>query len=692
MVICNNSQKGEHVGYRCLLIDGPDFDLMLNHVLLQQYKNKLEIIGVLTKYLNIEKIAGYPAYTSKTLNKVNFDYAIVMDISNFNLSISDLQNYCGIDKDKIIGISAFREPDFDFDEYILLKTNPVTIVSDLCFGGIAYNFLGLPFTSPFINMYLSEEDTIKLAKNLKYYLNKPLKLVRYQNSTTGNKYPICSIGDVELGMNHYSSYEEAEAFWKRRVKRINYSNLIFVMHFEKPSEYYEEFLKLPVKKIVNVGFDPGKEKVPHYLYEIKADFLQYSGLEPINNGQGKYNCNASQSLSLVKALLGKPSHRRELSGVPTIDLDVQKGIKNLGSECLSLLQYYIVNGLDDSEEYDQILQDVLHSNPSICLSMGRLYRDGVGFNKDYQKAVYWYKLAVQHNVSRSLVEYMDLLWKEGSKESLHELITIAKMDQYASNGYIQGILAKAYREGKGVKQDLGMAAKYMEIALNLGVWYAPEQLCDILWKIGTPESLEKMINIASKEIYQDKKAIQGVLGKAYRDGKGVPQDYMLAAEHMRKAFNLGLWYAPEQLCDILWKIGTPESLSEMVKIANMPAYSNNGYIMGLMGKAYRDGKGVDRDLTKSVNYLRKAKSLGVWFASSELCTTLWLAGTPESIEEFWKLSADPSISSYPQIQLLIGEAYLAGIGTKKDLDKARYYFEKAASNGSKSAKTRLNQF
>src|SRR6185436_15299213 len=41
-----------------------------------------------------------------------------------------------------------------------------------------------------------------------------------------NNYPIALLGEIEIHFLHYKDANEASEKWKRRVKRINYNNLI----------------------------------------------------------------------------------------------------------------------------------------------------------------------------------------------------------------------------------------------------------------------------------------------------------------------------------------------------------------------------------------------------------------------------------------------------------------------------------
>lgn len=112
----------------------------------------------------------------------------------------------------------------------------------------------------------------------------------------------------------------------------------------------------------------------------------------------------------------------------------------------------------------------------------------------------------------------------------------------------------------------------------------------------------------------------GRLGRAYRDGKGVPQDLNIAAEWMRKAADKDARWVNE-LFDILWWINSPESLEEMIAVIRPLAESNDPGAMIRLGRAYCNGKGVERNFDKSIEWMRKASN-NTWWLGREFADNL----------------------------------------------------------------------
>jgi uncharacterized protein (DUF1919 family) len=63
-----------------------------------------------------------------------------------------------------------------------LNSTDFTIISNNCWAGHVYRYFGLPYNSPTVGLYFYADDYIKFLEKLKYYINKPLKFISYQDS------------------------------------------------------------------------------------------------------------------------------------------------------------------------------------------------------------------------------------------------------------------------------------------------------------------------------------------------------------------------------------------------------------------------------------------------------------------------------------------------------------------------------
>lgn len=101
-----------------------------------------------------------------------------------------------------------------------VRAEGVTIISQNCIGGVLYHDLGMQFLSPTINAFIPEPGFVKLALNLRYYMEQELVL-RWEE-----EYPVGMLGDVEIHFMHYETCSEAKACWDRRKQRILYDKIL----------------------------------------------------------------------------------------------------------------------------------------------------------------------------------------------------------------------------------------------------------------------------------------------------------------------------------------------------------------------------------------------------------------------------------------------------------------------------------
>lgn len=187
----------------------------------------------------------------------------------------------GIEQNKIILQDIVKLPGFTFEKYKKLRESRLSVISQNCFAGLLYHHFSLPFLSPTINMYESSKDFLKMTSNLEEYLKCKLKFhnIKY-TPTVKIIFPVYLLGDVELNMNHYSNFDEAEKKWNDRVKRVNWDNLLVVMYTYSEEEL-EIFDSLPYPK--KICFVPFKSNLKSAFY-LPFISSKYNKLSKYVNG------------------------------------------------------------------------------------------------------------------------------------------------------------------------------------------------------------------------------------------------------------------------------------------------------------------------------------------------------------------------------------------------------------------------
>ena len=128
-----------------------------------------------------------------------------------------------------------------------LKIQP-TILSSNCVGTIMYHDLGIPWTSPTINLMIPMNEFIRFVTHLDEYLNQEIT----EDTTSEFSYPVGVCKDIKIHFMHYRSFQEAIQAWNLRKQRIDKDHL-FIIGSEKDGCTYEtirQFDQLPYQNKV----------------------------------------------------------------------------------------------------------------------------------------------------------------------------------------------------------------------------------------------------------------------------------------------------------------------------------------------------------------------------------------------------------------------------------------------------------
>lgn len=149
-----------------------------------------------------------------------------------------------------------------------LKNRDFSLFASNCVGACICHDLGLPFRSPFVNLWLRPADLVKLLEAPKEYLEKPLEFF----ADPGRDYPVAKLGDLTVYFQHYKSEEEAAAAWKRRCGRIHWDNLFVLMTDQEGCDeaLLRRFDKLPY---------PNKAVLTHLPYADIPSAVYIPGFE-----------------------------------------------------------------------------------------------------------------------------------------------------------------------------------------------------------------------------------------------------------------------------------------------------------------------------------------------------------------------------------------------------------------------------
>jgi TPR repeat protein len=341
------------------------------------------------------------------------------------------------------------------------------------------------------------------------------------------------------------------------------------------------------------------------------------------------------------------------------------------------------------------------TDPKKQNEMGDRYCDGKdGFEQDFEKAAHWFKKAAAQGFAEAQ-HNLGWCYQEGKGVRQDWQIAASWYEKAAAQGFAksQRNLGICYEDGEGVRKDLKKAMQlYAQAAAHnereaqyrLGASFYAGEIVE--------EDLEKAAHWVGKAALQGHVNAQHLLGVMYGNGEGVKQDFDASRKWLKKAIDNGSELAAEALA-------TLEGEAAKEKIGDDLARGNRAYAAGDFGAAvkffqraadegnagaqfrlgvcYARGEGVRQNLKTAIIWTEKAAKKGDSEAIETLPTLYSLFG----IEHFQRKNYDESFR-YHKIaaandrhysQLMLGIMYVGGLGVAQDLNQAKVWFYKAAS-------------
>lgn len=218
------------------------------------YQDKIQIIGIVTsEKQDYTFLDGFPCITISQMDIEEMDY-IIIAVQAWKEVFSCLRRY-GVNDNKIIRSHVFQLPYFDLNSYLELKEKNVSIISNICLGGIIYQELGLKAISPTVNATCRDSDCLLFLENIKRYLSVDMKEYKpaYGTYVDNNLYkrlfyPMGIIDDEIVWIfPHSNCYQEIIDKWNEKRKLINWDNLAIIACLVSDEDAYR-FEKLKIKR------------------------------------------------------------------------------------------------------------------------------------------------------------------------------------------------------------------------------------------------------------------------------------------------------------------------------------------------------------------------------------------------------------------------------------------------------------
>ena len=309
----------------------------------------------------------------------------------------------------------------------------------------------------------------------------------------------------------------------------------------------------------------------------------------------------------------------------------------------------LFGGKDQPQDFEQAFtlfqQEAQKGNALAMHDLGRMLADGLGRKIDMQAAHVWYSKA---------------------------LAAFYAVERQKKKRYAEYRIGKLYAAGLGCEQDYGDAARWFQLSADKGYKYAQYSLAGLFRRgQGVEQDDARALELYTASAQQDFPYAAYELGKMYRDGIGCEKDAEASEQWYRQAF-AGFLELEQQSHDdkLQYRIGwmllhgvgtgkdetaarewfeqaskldnphaqyqlarmifndpssTPEQTAQALERLTKAAEAGQDCAQYALGKIYRDGQGVEKDIQKAVALFTLAATKENSFAAFAL-GKLYLAG------------------------------------------------------------------
>lgn len=239
--------------------------------------------------------------------------------------------------------------------------------------------------------------------------------------------------------------------------------------------------------------------------------------------------------------------------------------------------------------------------------------------------------------------------------------------------------------GKNYAKDFDKAAEWYLKAFDRGDVYAIISMGHCFYKQGEHQDYSKAVECFTKAVEycgaeQAREMIE--LGRCYKFGYGVPQNYEKAFEYYKKSAELGYRGAAYYLgCFYAIGDGVEQDYKEAAKWFARAAEMGDGYAKFCLAVCYAEGKGVERDYVKAVCWYNGARPSVCAFEECGIYNNLFGKGKvswKSAVPDQWNERAAQEIVE----QFELAGRYCSGDGVEQDYARAAQIYQKLTHYGS----------
>lgn len=203
--------------------------------------------------------------------------------------------------------------------------------------------------------------------------------------------------------------------------------------------------------------------------------------------------------------------------------------------------------------------------------------------------------------------------------------------------------------------------------------------------IGVSVDLGKAYELNKKSAKQGNVKAQNNLGALYEMGRGVAKNEERAIFWYEKAAEQGYLLAQMNLAGLYHR---REQYKDSFPWVLQAAEQGDALSQNMLCVMYEIGKGVEKDIEKSVYWCKTAADKGDPDAIYNLGRYYYKQGQFEQAYELYKKAAEHGVSG---AQNNIGHMYNSGKGVAVDFKESGYWYRQAANNGFEPSKEYLEK-
>ena len=253
------------------------------------------------------------------------------------------------------------------------------------------------------------------------------------------------------------------------------------------------------------------------------------------------------------------------------------------------------------------------NNPEGYYFLGLLYSEGKGVKQDYIKAKELYEIAAKHNNVNAIINIGDFYFQgKGVEKNYSKAKEYFEQAAKFNDETALINLANIYYNGIGTPRDFLRAKYYYELCAKKNNSQALVNLGDIYFEGKEVEKdLSKGIEYFEAAAKLDNVYALYILGTIYYEGKFVEKDLTKSLGYLQKASYLKHSYSLYYLGLIYYHQGelSNQNYIKAREYFDLSVKYNNPSALFYLGFIYENGKGVEKDISKAIEYYTKSASI-----------------------------------------------------------------------------------